>query len=575
MMAGALLMWAAWVPATANAWTDAAVRTVHAQVEIGPDAMARVTLQASVRIHGGWLEGLELAGLDEDLALVEGVEPWAMDEGGARYRPRLTLRDGGRVQIDFPGRSPRRGTVTIGFVYQTSLAHRGTEPLEGEDRVRVSWTLPGWSAGLDGVQIELLAPEGSEMGPRAESDSGAELEESVEPLDGQVLMRWRRAHLPRTTAWTVSADVPADQMHEALRGPPSLPAPPPPRSAAAAAADPAPFWFALAALVALLGLFKLLTVRILARRSRSLAPPLVPMPIWVRVPLLLFASALGGWLGPTLGIFPAFGALAVAVLLAVVRPGPTPPPSRLGAWRPADARWIAASRRAFWRRAIAPSGALDATTPLGALHACLWIALPVSSAWIDWPVGLDALILAAALPLPLLGTGTVLSFPRGPAETLRALLAFVGKRRALPDGVALRPVMHVDVRGEVQDARVRTVLPRRPRGLLRLDLAVAQLPHAGGWDAELCLVVVTRAESAAEKALTDALPELSRVESRGGRRVLRRLPLERLPLERWLATLGAIAEALARCPEAPAAARGVASHAETVRDLPAPRAVGL
>ena len=59
MMAGALLMWAAWVPATANAWTDAAVRTVHAQVEIGPDAMARVTLQASVR--GSYLSTEERA----------------------------------------------------------------------------------------------------------------------------------------------------------------------------------------------------------------------------------------------------------------------------------------------------------------------------------------------------------------------------------------------------------------------------------------------------------------------------------------------------------------------------------
>jgi len=569
-LTGALLLWALMVPATATAWTDAAVRTVHAHVEVAPDASARVALQASVRIHGGWLEGLELAGLDEDLVLEEETEPWAVDEEGARYRPRLTLLSGGRVQIAFPGRSPRRGTVTIGFAYRTSLAQRGTEPLEGEDRVRVSWTLPGWSAGLDGVQIEMLVPDGSTLGPRAESDSGAELEESAEPLDGQTLLRWRRAHLPRTLAWTVAADVPAEAMHETLRGPPRLPAPPPPRGGVgeSIARDPTPVWVGLAALLGLLALLKLVAVARLGQRSRAVPPPLVPMPTWIRVPAILIGCATGGWLGVWVSTWAAFGVLGGVALLAAFRPGGPPPSSRLGAWRPADARWVAAARRAAWRRAIAPSGLLDVTTGLGALHAALWLAAPISSAWITWPVGLDVLILAAALPFPILATGTVLSLPRGPAETLRRLLAFTARARTLPEGVALRPVMHVDVRGEVQDARVRTVLAVRPRGLLRLDFAVAQVAHAGGWDSELQLLVVTRADSAAERALAEALPALERVESRGGRRVLRRAPATLLELER-------VVTALADCPEAPAQPRGVAAQAETVRDLPAPRAVGV
>ena len=48
------------------AWTEAAVRSVQAEIDLSPDATAEVSLRARVRVHGGWLEGLEIAGLDPE-----------------------------------------------------------------------------------------------------------------------------------------------------------------------------------------------------------------------------------------------------------------------------------------------------------------------------------------------------------------------------------------------------------------------------------------------------------------------------------------------------------------------------
>lgn len=558
------------LPVRAQAWTEASVRSVQAQVELDREAGARVTLMVTVRVRGGWLEGMELAGFDPDLAIDEEVPPWAVDENGHRYEPRVRVLRDGRIQLSFPGASPRRGRVVVGLAYRTSLAHRATEPVEGEDRVRVSWTLPGWSSGLDGVQIDVFAPPGSRMGPHDVEHTGASLLQTTEEQRDQTVFRWRRAHLPRTTPWTVRVDVPAESMVEALRGTPVRVPPAPPAPAASVGAETTSLWLGLAGLLVLIGMAKLASVSGLARRSRSRARPLLPLPVAVRGALLLGGSSAGAFLAvhqhPRWGLV----AFAAAALLVSFRPGTAPPVSRLGAWRSADQRWIAMSRRTSWRRWIAPAGLLDATTPLGAAHLAAWWAVPFLGAPFD-AVPLDVRWWMAALPIPVLLSGTRLAFPRGPSDSLRVLLSVVARLRTLPAGVALRPVMHVDVQGQVQDARVRTVLEKRPEGLLRLDLALGQTLHAGGWDACPVLVVVTRAHSAAERALREAFPAWTALPSPSGRRVLRKATVD----GRSWPIVRRILDALADCPPAVEASRGTAVPQETVRDLPAPRAVGF
>src|SRR5690606_33505032 len=146
------------------------------------------------------------------------------------------------------------------------------------------------------------------------------------------------------------------------------------------------------------------------------------------------------------------------------------------------------------------------------------------------------------------------AFPTGPADALARLLAFARGLRTLPTGAGLSPALHVDVRGEVQDARLRVALAHRPEGLLRCDLALSELPHAGGWDAHVVLVVVTRAGSEADQALDAATPDIAATPSRGGRRVLRVLPVGR----RALPSLERVIDALAAVKPATPVSRGAA-----------------
>ena len=553
-------------PVQASAWTEAAVRSVHAEARVQRDATVHVTMTVTVRVHGGWLEGLEIAGLDPDLVLDEGYEVWAEDGEGQTYAPRVSLVRGNRVQVSFPGTSPRRGEVRLGFAYRASLAHRATEPLEDEDRVRVRWTLPGWRAGLDGVQIDLIVPPGSTLGPRGVADTGARMSTDVEALDDRTVIHHYRAHLPRTVPWTVSADVPADALDPGLRGAPVVHLPPPPSSASLTPArDATPFWMGLAAVLGLLALAQIVFVSGRGRRARTPARALLFAPSLVRAVVVLVVAPVAAWLGLSVGALGALGALAVVALAATHLRGAPPPPSKLGAWRAVDDRWLSAARRARWRRWLHPESLLDVTTAPGAVHAAAWIAAPWI--WPEPPVDFDVLLLASVLPLPIFATGTRLAFIRPAHAALRRLLDHVRGLSTLPEGVALRPVMHVSVDGDVQDARVRTVLAHRPEGLLRLDLALGHLPHAGGWHAEPTWLIVTRAGSPAEEAL-GAL-DVEAQTSRGGRRVARCAPASDATF------LARVVEVLADCPAASAPARGVAAPLETVRDLPAPKAVGF
>ncbi|MBX3273582.1 MAG: hypothetical protein KF729_25180 [Sandaracinaceae bacterium] len=555
-------------PAPASAWTDAAVRSVHAEVRVDAEARAHVTLTVTVRVHGGWLSGLEIAGLDPDLVLDEAYTPWAEGGDGERFEPRLAPAPGERVMVSFPrGRTPRRGDVRIGLAYHTALAHRATEPVEDTDRVRVSWTLPGWRAGLDGVQVDLIVPHGSIAGPRdVELDAGGERSVEVEQREDHTVLRFWRAHLPRTMTWTVRADVPQDAMDAALRGAPIVRAPPPSSVAALRApGDPAHFWIPLALAIALLCVAQIAVVARRGRRAGGAARALLYAPGVVRGAVALAVAPCGAVLGLAGHAYAGLAALAVCALCGAHLPGARPSQSKLGAWRIVDARWLAAARRARWRPWLHPEALLDATTPLGALHAALWLALPW--AWAEAPVPLDVRLCAAVLPAPILVTGTRLAFALGPTDALARLLTATRALATLPPGLALRPVMYVSADGEVQDVRIRTVLAERPDGLLRLDLALAHEPHAGGWRAAPVWLVVARADSPADVALR-AL-DADEASSRGGRRVVR----QGEPGD--AAFLGRVLAALDACPPAREHARGVPAPLETVRDLPAPAAVGF
>ena len=140
--------------------------------------------------------------------------------------------------------------------------------------------------------------------------------------------------------------------------------------------------------------------------------------------------------------------------------------------------------------------------------------------------------------------------PGAPAIDLARLADVARGLRADLDGRphALSLVLHTDVRGVAQDARLRIVLPAVPKGLLRLDIARAYRAERASWTGSEVLLVVSRAGSSADRALAEALPDAEILDA-GPRRVARQIALGDPA-----ATLAPILHALAACPVDPPAA---------------------
>jgi hypothetical protein len=492
-------------PATARGWTDAHVRGAHAHVEVRPDGTARVSMELLVRIHGGWLEGLEVAGLDPDFALDETKPPWAVsgEDPSVKFEP-TARTDRDRLSLSFRGRgaSPRRGTLRVGFVYATSLAHRATAG-RGDGTIRVRWTLPPWRSGLDGVSIAVTVPRGSVP---ASEDTRSSLGVERWDLGDRTLLVWQRSHLPRTVPWTVEVDVPDSAMASALRTP-AAPPRPKLRSTARAPAEPVlagPIVLAVALCVlVLLGRASFAhACRVAAAEPR----PLVPLPFWLLAPVVIGAC---GWAAlhwierPPL----ALAALAAVALLSLQRtPAHLSHAPRLGRFRPAVRRDLSCARRAEWARLLGLVTPVDVTTPIGlglaaAAATGIWRAAELGALP---PLFVEA---TALLALPMI-TATRAHLPTTPPIRLARLARLARRwRLELGDGPAhaLALVVHADASDRWQDARLRIVPERAPDDLRRLDVALADRRDVGAHGAVPVLIAAARPASAAALALSRTL----------------------------------------------------------------------
>jgi len=481
----ALLLAICAVPRVAFAWTETQVESARAIVDVQSDARADVELELDVRVRGGWLEWLEVAGLDEDLALDETATRFVEvhDDGiGERFHPRVRARDDGRVQLRFERRAaPRRGRYRVTLRYATNLAGRATLPTDDGD-VRVEWTMPGWRAGLDGVEIALHLPAGASFADDAMGQNNASVERHQESLaDGRTRLRWRRVHQPRTVPWRVEAIVPGDRMDASLSRAALPEEEGAPTELSSRAPSPPPASLRRSSIALLLAVFAVLSILLFERRARAagvVPRPLLPFPLPLRLLLVLGACGAAAQL---VGVrWQWLAALAVAALVVVERTPRTLRAARLGAWHDVDEDTIRRARRRVWRaRILRP---VDAGAPLGLLvllAATLLLAeLPASE--VEGPVNDVHGWLLLLLPFV---TGVRAQLPKTPAEKLLAL-------HAAKVEAPTRPALHVDATGRWQDARRRLVTEARPAGLLRLDLA-----WVGG---TLVGLVVTREGSAAD-----------------------------------------------------------------------------
>lgn len=490
------------LPSTALAWVDATVRSASARVSIDEHAHAHVAIDATLRIDGGWLEALEIDGLDPGLTL-DPSDPVTMrtqptpDELAAGevsepLEPAVTLREDGVLVLSFPRRrtSPRRGEYLVHLAYDASVADRA---IGEDDGAHVHWTFPAWRHGLDSVVVELTLPPGAEP-LLAEEDEIASAHATV---DGREVWTLTRAHLARTREWPIEIRVPEGVLDAGL----AVRAPEPaPRALASLGHDAprAPWQGGIALAVASV----VVALRALRRRARERDErieehPLVPLPDPARA---LIALALGAAL---LGVaLVGRGALEVAALalplgaLGLSRRAPTSVAPKLGSFRHATPSIRVAARRARWRRALGIDAWLDASTLPGIALVALGIAAATRAPAAAW--GEIAVALA-------LGLAVMLDAPRArsaepPLLALTRLITFASRARVVLDErtpIALMPVVHLDVRGVPQDARLR-VVATPPDGVLRADVVVRERTLAGP---RFGLLVVTARGSAADAAL--------------------------------------------------------------------------
>lgn len=545
-------------PKPARAWTETQVQSARVHVDLDRDARAVVALELDVKVRGGWLEGLEVAGLDPDLELSEEKPPWVVSTEGTKFRPDVRARNG-RVQLRFDDRpSPRRGRYHVGLVYTTKLAHRATRPLESGD-VRVTWTLPGWRTGLDAVRVSVTAPAGAEFS----DEQGSAVERTRRAAGGRVLLESRRAHLPRTVAWPIAIDVPAAAMAAEL-GTDQLPAPTvKPRDAGPAKheaiaprerAEGNRGWVVLTCLLAALALARRTLFVAACRRCRVPSEPALRLPEVGRVLAILSAAAAAWtfgaqsashpwWTDGTLavgGIDPmawlgahrasewlAHALLVVIPLLAWERTPRSASPPRLGQWRHASDAMVEQAARAWRRRWLSPLMFFDLRSPAGWLTMGAVLVLVRAGAGGTTLTTVWALVLSA----PLMLAGTPRQLPRTVLERLGALVAAaptVTERWRSGSPPELVPVVHVAGDGRWQDARLRVEGVRWLPGLVRCDAALADRASAMELTPELAMIVVTRPGSPAERAMQLAAPDVAVREAPGGRSQARVLSPSRI-----------------------------------------------
>ncbi len=360
------------VSSPARAWTRTVVQSARATVEVEPDSTLNILLRLDVEVHAGWLQELELVDLGPDVELDRYRPPYLRSEEGELFRPEAELDEDGRIRLRFHRReAPRQGKYKVFMRYRTKADARAVQ-VNGQPRARIVWSVPAWETGLHDVSVELRAPKGTVV-PEEARDTPPGVGFEVIERPGRTVVRWRRIHLPRMTAWPLTLDAPGGSI--AL--------------SAVAKAEQLPDGFrALRApkeRTIAWAIFLLAVIALLKRRTME--AKLSRQQLWIRTswPTTLAASA--SWVATAQWLLPthvAWGLPLVAV--ALHRPIDTRPRAPR-VWSPASLSNTLTSD---------PPDLLDATTPFG---AAVFVGCSAALFAAGQPIGALAL-----LPVFLLGT---------------------------------------------------------------------------------------------------------------------------------------------------------------------------
>lgn len=457
----------------AHAWTEAEVEGAEVHLELDEGQRARVSVTLRLHVRGGWLEQLEVAGLDAFLSLDETTVRVQSSEG-REYRVD-TVAGEGVIRFDFRRRrSPRRGDYLVFFEYNADLSGAATRV---EDESRLSWTLPGWESGLDGVEVSITGPDSLEF--IGDQDETIVTERSE--VAGRATLTWRRPHIPRTVPWRLTFvterhffDTPPDETQmsgEVMEGPAE-----------------ASWSLSLEALpiAALLSAVALLLFAAKSRRHRAIPLPLFPASPPVRALLLVFLSIAAVFLSPAekpLSLegqwaqdWPAVVMLLLLLLFALERTPARLLPGRLGSWRRLAVNEELPIAHRPW------DSLFDLSRPVGFL-----VALAALTTVSVTTGHLEVLLLVPWL------TATRLRLPPSLRQKRSYLLSLADRLPLGPYAVCLS--VHEDTMGRPQDVRLRVVTRARMNGLIRLDIVVQEMVSFSGVICDGLVLVVAREQS--------------------------------------------------------------------------------
>lgn len=404
-------------PSAAQAWTRTEVRGMRARAEVMPSGFARVGLEITVEVQGGWVERFEIAGLGQG-AQLDALKPptWiktsvALDDTdatpGTKYVPQLKLNADGTLLLDFGPRmtAPRRGTFISRLVYETRLTSDG--------RGALVLSLPTWPSALENVELWIDAPRGTLLSSMESGDA-----QTTQAFERGALSAFRivKAQLPRTHSLEAHLALPGVGIAQPIEAP----------ADGAAATEPgAPSsdaWLVAAALLALIALKRRMIV------ARALAGP--ELAFTALKALLLAAPCVAFPFAHAWSTSAGVAALALAVGLGLALPlslneAPVPADLRYRRVHALDMQRVRRARLAAW---LGPRSWLDATTPSGLLLLALSGALAVLATQRSADAGDTLWLEAWAIALPLFIAKT--RFARA-ADAGDALLALAEARGAL------------------------------------------------------------------------------------------------------------------------------------------------
>jgi len=179
---------------SARAWVETSIQSDAVNLDVGRDGAATVRHDLVVRVRGGPLRDLELAGVDGDAEPLPDATVVATD-AGKRAAPLpliVKLGEDGTLRLEIDDEAGiRRGTFRFQFGYRTDLARRGLVRVSGA-RAEVRWVGPRFSQGVDSAMVVFGLPPAPEAPSLPALEGGTTADLDLDP-GGVFLATLRRA----------------------------------------------------------------------------------------------------------------------------------------------------------------------------------------------------------------------------------------------------------------------------------------------------------------------------------------------------------------------------------------------